>query len=79
MQKESVRASRPRRFLRKQQVLDRTGFKHGATLQRLEAAGLFPKRVQLSPAGGKFGPVGWDEEEIEHYQAERLASREKVA
>jgi len=41
-----------------------------AHIARLEAAGKFPKRVQLGPSR-----VGWIESEIEDWLKERIAKR----
>lgn len=38
---------------------------------RLEAAGKFPKRVQLGP-----GRVGWVDEEVQSWLAARIAERD---
>lgn len=42
-----------------------------AHIARLEAAGLFPKRVQLGP-----GRVGWVDEEVEDWLKTRIAQRD---
>ena len=42
-----------------------------AHIARLEAVGLFPKRVQLGP-----GRVGWVDEEVERWLRERIALRD---
>lgn len=42
-----------------------------AHIARLEAAGKFPKRVQLGP-----GRVGWLEEEVQAWLKERVALRD---
>ena len=42
-----------------------------AHIARLEAAGQFPKRVQLG-----LGRVGWVDEEVEDWIAERIAERD---
>jgi prophage regulatory protein len=42
-----------------------------AHIARLEAAGKFPKRVQLGP-----GRVGWVEEEIQDWMRQRIADRD---
>lgn len=42
-----------------------------AHIARLEAAGLFPKRVPLGP-----GRVGWVDEEVEGWIKERIALRD---
>jgi len=40
-------------------------------IARLEAAGLFPKRVRLGP-----GRVGWVEEEVQAWLRERVSRRD---
>jgi prophage regulatory protein len=40
-------------------------------IARLEAAGKFPKRVQLGP-----GRVGWVDEEVQDWLAARIAERD---
>ncbi len=40
-------------------------------IARLEAAGLFPKRVHLGP-----GRVGWVDEEVQDWLRERIAKRD---
>jgi prophage regulatory protein len=40
-------------------------------IARLEAAGKFPKRVQLGP-----GRVGWVDEEVQGWLAARIAERD---
>lgn len=42
-----------------------------AHIARLEAAGLFPKRVRLG-----VGRVGWVDEEIENWLRQRIAERD---
>ena len=42
-----------------------------AHIARLEAAGLFPKRVQLG-----VGRVGWVDEEVENWIRNRIALRD---
>ncbi len=42
-----------------------------AHIDRLEKAGLFPKRVQLGPCR-----VGWVESEVEAWLAERIKQRD---
>lgn len=58
------------KFLSKKQVREKVLYSF-AHIARLEAAGLFPKRVQLGP-----GRVGWVEEEIEEWMRERIAKRQ---
>lgn len=45
-----------------------------STLKRLEAAGEFPARVQVSP-----NRIGYVLEEVERWIAERVAERDSVA
>jgi len=59
------------RFLSKRQVREKVLYSF-AHIARLEAAGSFPKRVQLGP-----GRVGWIEEEIEDWCRARIADRDK--
>ena len=58
------------RLLSKKDVRDRVLYSP-AHIARLEAAGHFPKRVRLG-----VGRVGWVEEEIDHWLAERIARRD---
>ena len=58
------------KFLSKKQVREKVLY-CPAHIARLEAAGMFPKRVQLGP-----GRVGWVEEEIEEWMRERIAKRQ---
>lgn len=48
-------------------------------LRRLEKRDLFPKRVKLSPIGGRTGAVGWDAREIDEYIDGLLAARDAGA
>ena len=61
------------KFLSKKQVREKVLYSP-AHIARLEAAGMFPKRVQLGP-----GRVGWVEEEIEEWMRERVAKRQTHA
>lgn len=47
--------------------------------RRMEAKGTFPKRFKLNPDGGPFGAVGWDDDELTSWIAERRDSREPAA
>jgi prophage regulatory protein len=58
------------KFLSKKHVRDKVLYSF-AHIARLEAAGKFPKRVQLGP-----GRVGWVEEEIEQWCRARIALRD---
>lgn len=64
------------RMLRKPKVADKVGL-CARQIDELEAAGLFPKRVVLSPnRGPKRGrAVAWVEQEIDSFLEERAASR----
>ena len=44
-----------------------------AHIARLEAAGKFPKRVQLGP-----GRVGWIDQEVEDWLNQRIAERDAL-
>lgn len=54
------------RVLRLRQVLDRTGLSR-SSLYRLHAAGLFPRRVQISQRS-----VGWVESEVDTWLASKV-------
>ena len=60
------------RLLSKKEVRHRILYSP-AHIDRLEKAGLFPKRVRLGQ-----GRVGWVEEEIEDYIQERIAQRDNA-
>ena len=62
--------TQPDSIRRKTQVIERLGFSK-STLQRMIAAGTFPKPIQLSPR-----IVGWRESTIEVYLAARAAVTE---
>ena len=64
----------PRQIIREPQLLQKIGV-CGQTLRRWEAAGVFPARIKLSPAGGFTGAIGWDLGEVDDWLAERRASR----
>ncbi|TLM66290.1 MAG: AlpA family transcriptional regulator [Deltaproteobacteria bacterium] len=57
------------KFLRIKQVSDKTGLSR-STIYRLEAAGAFPKRVQLSQ-----GTVAWHESAVDDWMKERIQAR----
>lgn len=59
------------KFLSKKQVREKVLYSF-AHIARLEAAGSFPKRVQLGP-----GRVGWVDAEIEEWCRVRVAIRDK--
>jgi prophage regulatory protein len=54
-----------RKILRRRQVIEKTGLSR-ATIQRQEAAGQFPARIQLSE-----NSVGWWSDEIDQYLESR--------
>jgi prophage regulatory protein len=58
------------KFLSKKEVRAKVLYSP-AHIARLEAADLFPKRVQLGP-----GRVGWVESEVEEWMRERIAKRQ---
>ena len=60
-------------FLRKAEVSRRTGLSD-TTIWRLEKAGKFPRRVQITQK-----IVGWAEDEIDAYQQAKLAERDAAA
>jgi prophage regulatory protein len=62
-----------KRFLRLSAVEEITGLKKTAIYQRI-SQGKFPKPVPLGDCPNS--PVGWPEEEIANWQAQRLAKRE---
>jgi prophage regulatory protein len=78
------------RYLSKKQVREAISLSH-ATIDRLEAADRFPKRVPLTdPATYRcrktgrtirksFPRVGWVEDEILEWMKERLAKRDALA
>ena len=57
-------------FLSKKQVKQLLSLSF-ATIDRLEAAGKFPRRFKLTDAR-----VAWDEEELKQWMLERLSQRE---
>jgi prophage regulatory protein len=61
-----------RRFLRISQVLAATGLAQ-STLYELIARGEFPRAIPLSPEGRR---VAWAEDEVEAWQAARIAARD---
>jgi prophage regulatory protein len=68
MQKRSILM----RILTFEELKARKGIPHSkSTLRRLEAAGLFPKRVPISP-----GRHGWIEEELDDHQARLIELRD---
>ena len=58
------------KLLSKKQVREKVLYSF-AHIARLEAAGLFPKRVPLGP-----GRVGYVEEEVENWIIKRIAERD---
>lgn len=63
---------RPREILRRDQMRRVTGYGN-TQIDELEAKGLLPKRIRLSPGGRA---VGWDATEVAEFQRERKAARE---
>ena len=61
------------KILSRPEAATRAGFSV-STLKRLEAAGEFPARVQVSP-----NRIGYVLEEVEHWIAERVAERDSAA
>jgi prophage regulatory protein len=66
-------STRPARFLRKIEVLSRTGLS-GSTVWRLERAGKFPTHRQVSPHR-----IAWLESDIEDWIAPRVEAPERRA
>jgi len=60
--------TKPRRFVRLPEVMERTGLSRTA-LERLEAEGLFPKHVKISSIA-----KGWIEAEFETWFDSRIAA-----
>lgn len=58
------------KLLSKKQVREKVLYSP-AHIARLEAAGQFPKRVRLGQ-----GRVGWVEQEVENWIADRIAERD---
>ena len=63
------------RILRTSQVVEKVGYS-AMHISRLEKAGKFPKRFKLNPDGYA---VGWLEEEINQFIADRVAARDAEA
>ena len=64
-----------RRFLTFPELKRRCGIPYSRMhIDRLEKRGQFPKRVRLGP-----NSVGWIEDEVAAWQAERIAAREQPA
>ena len=61
------------RFLRRRDLRGKVGYSP-AHIDRLEAAGLFPKRVKLGP-----GAVAWLESEVDDWIRARVAERDEGA
>ena len=59
------------RIIRKTEIEHRTGYTE-RTLRDLEAAGSFPRRFLINPAGRS---VGWLEYEVDVWIEQRAASR----
>jgi prophage regulatory protein len=60
-------------FLRLPAVIKKTGMPPSSIYEEI-AKGKFPRQVPISP-----NRVAWVEEEIEAWQAERIAKRDEVA
>jgi prophage regulatory protein len=61
------------RALRKKEVEQKTSLR-GGTIDREEAAGRFPRRIQLAPRA-----IGWLENEVDEWIAGRAAERDGKA
>jgi prophage regulatory protein len=66
-------SDRPKKFLRLRVVEERAGKKKSSIYADI-AKGKFPKPVPLGDAPNS--PVGWIEEELERWQADRIARRD---
>ncbi len=58
------------RILRRKALIPKVGYS-AATIDRLEAAGLFPRRLKLGP-----NSIGWLEAEVEAWIKQRVAKRD---
>ena len=58
------------RILRRKALIPKVGYS-AATIDRLEAAGLFPRRLKLGA-----NSVGWLESEVEAWIKQRVAKRD---
>lgn len=65
--------TRPRRFLRLPEVIERVGLKHTQIYQRM-SEGKFPRPVRVGDRA-----VAWVESEIESYQEACVAERDATA
>ena len=65
--------NKARRFLRLPEVIERVGLRH-TQIYALQKAGKFPKSVRVGERA-----VAWVEEEIEAFQEERIAERDREA
>ena len=63
-----------KRIVREPECKERSGYS-SQHRGRLEKRGLFPRRFKLNPAGGKYGAVGWDDDELDEWVEARAASR----
>ena len=63
----------PERILRRPEVCNIVGLSK-ASIDRLEAAGDFPRRCELG--NGKWKPVGWSSKEVYTWLDQRLAERD---
>jgi prophage regulatory protein len=58
------------RIIKREEVSHKTGLERSAIYQRVKL-GTFPRQVQMGPKS-----VGWIEEEVEQWIAERVAVRD---
>lgn len=64
------------RMLQFRDLADRKGIGYSRThIDRLEAAGQFPKRVKLGE--GRYAAVAWVEDEVDAFLRERIAERDR--
>lgn len=73
MPTDTTVSERPLRILRRQEVQIRVGF-CDQQLLKLEALGLFPRRMQTG-----FRSVGWLEHEVDNWIVEKMRQREDAA
>ena len=74
---QTPQRNHPVRIIRIAETRKRVGIS-AMQLMRMEAAGIFPKRVKLSPAGGKYGSAGHFEDEVEAFIESRRAARDQA-
>ena len=68
-------AAMAQRILRKPKVLEVTGWSTSTLYLKMDE-GLFPRPIKLDPDGRA---VGWPEEEVDAWQASRIAARDQAA